>query len=48
MSGRRLARRVSVLLMLLALAAGFGTGLIGDGIGELRAIDYVWTAPPAN
>ncbi|MEU5942511.1 hypothetical protein ABZ807_25795 [Micromonospora sp. NPDC047548] len=48
MSGQRLARRVSVMLVLAALAAGFGTALLGDGITELRTFDYVWTTPPAR
>ncbi|MER6590988.1 hypothetical protein ABT214_03815 [Micromonospora purpureochromogenes] len=48
MSGRRLARRVSVMLMLVTLAAGFGTVLVGDGAGEIRTLDWVWTAPPAE
>ncbi|NYF55346.1 hypothetical protein [Micromonospora purpureochromogenes] len=47
MSGRRLARRVGVMLMLVALAAGYGMGLVGDGPVEFRTFDYVWTAPPA-
>ncbi|GAB3175872.1 hypothetical protein GCM10027259_18070 [Micromonospora palomenae] len=47
MSGRRLARRVGVMLMLVALAAGVGAGLIGNGPVQIRTFDYVWTAPPA-
>ncbi|MEU5565584.1 hypothetical protein [Micromonospora musae] len=40
MSGRRLARRAGVMLMLAALAAGFGTAVLGG----FHALDYVWTA----